>query len=223
VFPLNLPNALTMSSGGTISGTPNVSGTFPYKVIVTDNCGNKGTNYCSVTVTPPGNLGHGDTATIGFWHNMNGQALILSFNGGGTSKALGNWMASNYPCIFGNLAGKSNSFVAAQFQSYFGVSGQKTYAQIMAGALACYATSSTLAGGSMAGGYGFNVSPGGTGVKSYNVGSNGSAIGLVNNTSYTILQILKAANSKCPFGTSGAVFNALNSIFDGINQGGDIN
>ena len=60
----------------------------------------------------------------------------------------------------------------------------------------------------MAGGYGFNVSPSGTGAKTFNVGANGSAIGLVNNTSYTILQILQAANSKCPFGTSGAVFDA---------------
>jgi hypothetical protein len=39
-----------MSSSGMISGTPTVSGTFPYTVTVTDSCGNKGTFNCSVTV-----------------------------------------------------------------------------------------------------------------------------------------------------------------------------
>ena len=167
-------------------------------------------------------IGRGDTATIGFWHNKNGQALILSFNGGGSSTKLGDWLAATFPCLYGSLAGKQNSVVALQFLTYFNVKGQKTYAQILAGALASYATSSTLAGGNMAAAYGFNVSSTGTGAKTYNVGSNGTAIGLANNTSYTVLQLLKAANQKCPFGTSGAVFDALNTIFDGINQSGDI-
>ena len=90
----------------------------------------------------------------------------------------------------------------------------------MAGALADYATSTTLAGGSMAAGYGFNVSTAGTGAKTYNVGSNGTAIGLSNNTSYTVAQLLQAANAKCPW--NATVFNALNTIFDGINTSGDI-
>jgi hypothetical protein len=45
-----LPAGVTMSSSGTISGTPTVSGTFPYTVTTTDKCGNKGTVNCSVTV-----------------------------------------------------------------------------------------------------------------------------------------------------------------------------
>jgi hypothetical protein len=47
-----LPAGLTMSTGGTISGTPTVSGTFPYTVTVTDSAGNKGTVDCSVTILP---------------------------------------------------------------------------------------------------------------------------------------------------------------------------
>ena len=137
------------------------------------------------------------------------------------SPGLGNWLASNYPCMFGNLAGKSDSVVAAQFMTYFNVTGQKTYAQVMAGALASYCTSTTLSGGTKAGGYGFNTSPGGTGSHSYNVGSNGTVLGLTNNTSYTVSQILAAAQKKCPWSTD--VFNALNTIFSGINQTGDIN
>jgi len=47
-----LPNALTMSSSGTISGTSGTSGTFPYTVTITDSCGNTGTVNCSLTVSP---------------------------------------------------------------------------------------------------------------------------------------------------------------------------
>ncbi len=48
-----LPPGLSISSSGTISGTPTVSGTFPYTVTVTDSAGNTGTVHCSVTVAPP--------------------------------------------------------------------------------------------------------------------------------------------------------------------------
>lgn len=47
-----LPPGLTMSSNGTISGTPTVSGTFNYTVTITDSAGNVGTVNCSVTVSP---------------------------------------------------------------------------------------------------------------------------------------------------------------------------
>jgi len=48
-----LPNGLSISSTGTISGTPTVSGTFSYTVTITDSAKNKGTVSCSVTVAPP--------------------------------------------------------------------------------------------------------------------------------------------------------------------------
>ena len=48
-----LPTGLTMASNGTISGTPTVTGTFPYTVTITDSAGNKGTFNCSVTVGTP--------------------------------------------------------------------------------------------------------------------------------------------------------------------------
>ena len=49
-----LPTGLSMSASGTISGTSMTSGTFNYSFTITDNCGNTGTNNCSVTVfTPP--------------------------------------------------------------------------------------------------------------------------------------------------------------------------
>jgi hypothetical protein len=45
-----LPDGVTISSGGTISGTPAVSGTFVYTVTIRDSAGNTGTVNCSVTV-----------------------------------------------------------------------------------------------------------------------------------------------------------------------------
>ena len=52
-----LPNGLSISSSGKISGTPTVSGTFNYTVTITDKNGNKGTINCTVVVvydtTPP--------------------------------------------------------------------------------------------------------------------------------------------------------------------------
>jgi hypothetical protein len=216
-----LPGGLTLNTNtGAITGTPTAAGTFPYTACVTDSTGGtalSATVECSITIAPPTTnyLVRGDTATIGYWQNKNGQALIKSMP---NQPALGNWLAANYPCLFGNLAGKSNSVVAAQFIAYFKVRGTKTYAQVMAGALATYVTDSDLAG-SGATGAGFNVSTSGTGAKLYNVGSNGTVLGLANNTAYPVSQLLQVANQKCPW--TPAVFNALNTIFTGINETGD--
>ncbi len=201
--------------GNVASFFTTVAGT--YTVVVTDANGCKATNSATLKFIQCGEeLRKGDTATIGYWQNKNGQALIKSMP---NSPAFGNWLASNSPCLFGNLAGKSNDAVAAQFITYFEVTGQKTYAQVMAGAIATYVTDSDLAG-NKAVPYGFTVTSAGTGAKVFNVGSNGTAIGLLNNTSHTVSELLKAANQKCPW--SAEAFNALNSIFSGINEKGDI-
>ena len=50
---VGLPAGLTMSSGGTISGTPTVTGLFSYTVTIKDKDGNTGTSTCSVKVNPP--------------------------------------------------------------------------------------------------------------------------------------------------------------------------
>ena len=77
-------------------------------------------------VTGSQNLVHGDTATIGYWHNGNGQALIKSLNGGPTATKLATWLATTYPNLYGpaaggarNLTGKNNNDVAALFLTFF--------------------------------------------------------------------------------------------------------
>jgi hypothetical protein len=222
-----LPSGLTMSTTGTISGTPAVSGTFSYTVTVKDANKNTGTLTCTVRVDPPPTgpaLSTGDTATIGYWNNKNGQALILACNGSAGATQLGTWLASNFPVLFGpssssNMTGKTNTQVAALFKTFFSVKGTKTNAQVMAGALAIYVTNSALAG-TAASKYGFNLSTTGTGAKYFNVGSNGAAVGLTNNTSYSIMRLLQNANAVAPYDANE--FNALNVIFTAINETGDI-
>jgi hypothetical protein len=46
-----LPNGLTISTTGTISGAPTVSGKFNYTVTITDKVGNKGNVTCTIVVT----------------------------------------------------------------------------------------------------------------------------------------------------------------------------
>jgi hypothetical protein len=77
-----LPTGLTMSSNGTISGTPTVTGTFNYTVTIKDNAGHTGTVNCSVTVLQP------VTATGGScggqkWHAITPVYLTPSGGSGG--------------------------------------------------------------------------------------------------------------------------------------------
>jgi hypothetical protein len=222
-----------MSAAGVISGTPTASGTFPYTITVTDSNHVSGTKVCSITVQPPSvsytTISTGDTATIGFWNNKNGQYILSILDSGNPPQKIGAWLASQYPGLYGSLANATCAQVAAQFQTYFRVSGTpKVYAQIMGGAIASYVTNTAVSGAAPAlvaarTKFGFNSSVGGTWTKLYNVGSYGTAIGVANNSSWTVAQLLNMASTRKANGTfTTAVSNAFNSIFDGINRTGDI-
>ncbi len=191
----------------------------------------------------------GDTATIGFWQNKNGQALIKQ---GGT--ALANWLTTNFGNIFGNTfsngRGGDDAFEVASFYKYEFFNKKlngtaKVDAQFMATALATFFTSSNLSGGSVAASYGFNVTETGIGTKVINVGASGAAFGVANNTNMTIMSLLLATNNLTGadsdtndsedysnvYDTNGdgvldAAENALrgvaNSVYTMINEGGDI-
>ena len=216
---------------GTPGGNTDINDVF-YAVVLGSAVDGEYNNFGELEPPPPAPpvatspVGTGDTATIGYWQNKNGQALIKAVNGGCTSTAFANWLAASYPYLYGvhakenNLTGKNNKAVAALFVTFFKVKGTKTNAQVMAGAIAAYVTNSTLAGGNYAAKYGFNVSTGGTGATTYNVGSLGTSIGLLNNTAYTVSELLQQANLMKQLGTFNA--GSFNTIFDGINIKGDI-
>jgi hypothetical protein len=184
------------------------------------------------TVEPgPGRaVAPGQTATIGFWHN-NGQALITNFNGGATATALANWLANTFPHLYGvnaganNLAGKTNAQVATFYQRLYNLGGKRVDAEVLTTALNVYATTSFL-GGTAGAQYGFTVTAGGVGAKTWNVGSNGAAFAVANNTVLTVIQLLQAADKQA---VNGVLYNGNSTlrdqadvVFDGINQSGDI-
>jgi len=191
--------------------------------VSTTSCGLNG----SITISTSSPVIANDTATIGFWHNGNGQAVILSFNGSASSTTLGNWLAATFPYLYGpssknNLMGATNTKVAALFMTFFGEKGQKTDAQILGAALACYATSSTVNGSALPSKYGFNISATGTGTKLFNVGIDGTGIGLLSNTFYTVLELLQRVSATIQNGTYASDVNSFSDIFSNINQTGDI-
>ena len=141
-------------------------------------------------------MASGDTATIGFWHNKHGQALIEQ---GGT--ALADWLTGNFEHVFGNeFIGADGADVARFFNDQlFKQTGKtskgpaKVDAQFLAVALATYFTSSNLAG-NVAADFGFNVTDTGIGTRVVNVGSNGAAFSVADDTDLTIMQLLLATN-----------------------------
>jgi streptogramin lyase len=181
---------------------------------------------------PPAGVQPGQTAGIGFWNNKNGQALIKALNGSSASTHLGNWLATSLPNTFGshagsnNLTGESNADIAALFQQDFLMKGVKLDAQVLATALAVYATSSTLDPTQVAASYGFTVTSAGSGTATFNVGSNGDAFGVANNTAMTLLDLLLAADAQA---VNGVLYNGnttkrneANAVFSAINQDGSI-
>ena len=213
----------TSTTAGAVTNMPPGTPSAVSNVVLIANGGSSTDNFFE-SVNTTGALGKAETGTIGFWNNKNGQALITSVNGGSTATQLGTWLAGVMPNTFGSLKGKTNAQVAAYYQNLFGMSGlQKTYAQVLAVGLAVYATDSSLAGGTMASGYGFLVGAAGkgTGSKTFNVGSNGAAIGVTNNSTLSILTIL-IDQDKLDIGGVIPDLSDTNSIFNGINQGGDI-
>jgi len=200
---------------------------------------------------PPadGNVTGGQTATIGFWQNKNGQSLITALNSGSTATQLGNWLADSFTNIYGagaganNLAGKTNAQVAAFYKTLFARTAQsaagggpaKMDAQVMATVLAVYVTNQTLAG-TTATAFGFLVTENGLGTRTFNVGANGAAFGVVHHSEVAMLDLLLAVNSRSRNGLlydlddDGDANDSLetsyrtmaNNVFSAINEAGDI-
>ncbi len=166
----------------------------------------------------------GHTATIGFWHNKNGKAVILS--SAGTN--LSNWLATNFPNLYGSLAGATNlqvhNFFVSGTNSYFGSKGTKTNAQVLAVALAVYFTD--VSNTAVAQSFGFGGSLGNTIVS---INGNASAFaGYLEpgGTTISINNMLAAANFNAVggviFGGAGSNWKKVNDQFSFVNEAFDI-
>jgi hypothetical protein len=219
-----------INSVGTAGGSLVATDTFSVGL----GQGVNGLNYNYGERPSAGGAAHsGQTATIGFWNNKNGQALIKALNGGPSSTQLGDWLAATLPNMYGanagsnDLAGKSNAYIAALFQQDFLQTGQKLDSQVLATALSVYVTNATLDPTAVAAQYGFTVSGDGVGTATVNVGSNGSAFGVANNTALTVMDLLLATNAQT---VSGVLYNGNSTlrneaitVYTALNRVGDIN
>jgi hypothetical protein len=179
----------------------------------------------------------GLTGGIGFWQNKNGQKLIDNFPSTATGLTLANWLATTFPNLYGpatgnnNLTNQSNDQVAAYFETLFSQSGPKVQAEVLAVALNVYATTTSLGGDAVNAGvaYGFSVSATGLGADSFNVGSDGAAFGVANNTTCNVYELLLAVNQQA---NNGVLYNGnpmqstlqgeAAALFDALNQAGSI-
>jgi hypothetical protein len=183
----------------------------------------------------------GQTATIGFWQNKNGQSLVRSLNGGETATHLGNWLAATFSNMYGHLAGMTNGEIADYYVGLFKRTSRtapggppKVDAQALAVALAVYVTNESLAG-TAAAAYGFTVTQNGVGSSTIDTGDNGAAFGVANGTRITVLEILIAVNARTTDGllydldgdgiidaAESALRVMANTVLTSINQEGDL-
>ena len=78
----------------------------------------------------------------------------------------------------------------------------------------------------MAAQYGFTVSGDGLGTAAVNVGSDGDAFGVANNTTLTVMDLLLATNNQAVNGVlydgHTTRWNEANTVYTCVNQAGDI-
>jgi hypothetical protein len=122
--------------------------------------------------------------------------------------------------------GKNNTFVGSFFQSRFVVKDQKLDAQVLATALEVYVTDATLDNTGVGTQYGFLVAGNGAATATFNLGSNGAALGAANNTTMTLMDLLLAADAQT---VNGVLYNGIptrrnmaNTVFSAINQAGGL-
>jgi hypothetical protein len=209
---------LSLNADGSFTYTPNLNfyGTDSFSYTASD--GHGGTASTTVTIDVArvaGSVGTGSTAGIGFWASNNGQGLILAMNASATSKTLGNWLATNFPNLYGkktganNLSGATNTQIVSYVMALFNDVNKRLESQVIGAALANYVTrtslNSTTAGQSLARGYGFIVNASGTGALTFNVGNCGSAFGVPDGTRLTVLDMLRRTNDRA---VNGVLWNS---------------
>ncbi len=211
---------------GSLGGEPGEEGNLVTGIAVGTSQSGQGYNFAELSVA---NLMAGDMASIGFWNGANGQKLIKSLNGSASSRKLATWLSGTYPGLYGrksanNLVSKNNNDVASLFRRLFG-RPDKLDAQVLAVALATYATRQSL-GGAVALKYGFTVWSEGSGSRRVDVGEHGAAFGVDNGTTMSISQVLAATSGRASkgvlFGGNAVLRAHAASVFEMIIELGDL-
>jgi hypothetical protein len=214
---------------GTAGGS--LSATDQFSVPLGPGPGVNGLNYnFGEQPAAGGSVQHGQAAGIGFWNNKNGQALIKALpvvtNADGSVTSVANWLAATMPNTFGALAGQSNASVAALFQQDFLLKGVKLDAQVLATALNVYATNATLDSTQVAAQYGFTVGGAGLGAVAVNVGGDGDAFGVANNTTMSVMDQLLATDAQAVngvlYGGNTTRRKEANDVYSALNEGGGL-
>jgi hypothetical protein len=174
----------------------------------------------------------GQTASIAFWKNKKGQALIESLNGGPGGTQLADWLVATLPNMYGvtagsnDLVGKTNADIAALIKQDIR-NKDNLDAQVLATALSVYVTNATLDPTAVAAQYGFTVSAGGVGAATVNVGTSGAAFGVADNTTLTVMDLLLATNAQTVHGVldngNTTLQSELQTVYTPLNQSGGIN
>lgn len=92
-----------------------------------------------------------------------------------------------------NLTGKTNAQVASFYKTLASSTSKKLDAETLALALDVYVTNSNLAG-NVATSYGFGVSTGGLSIATVNVGTDGAAFGVKDNSTLIVMDLLYLTN-----------------------------
>jgi Bacterial Ig-like domain (group 3)/SdrD B-like domain/Beta-propeller repeat len=229
---------------GTVNGAPagGAAANDTFAGIVLPRGGSVAENYnFGERPATNGSVTAGQTATIGYWQNRNGQNLILALNGSASATQLGHWLARTFPNLYAALDGWTNSQVATYYKGLFARTAltapagpPKADAQVMATALAVYVTNQSLAG-TAAAAYGFQVTADGVGTRPVNVAGDGAGFGLANNSTHSVLDLLLAVDARSHAGVledadgNGRIDTAeagyrtqANDVFTAINEAGDI-
>ncbi|MBW3595876.1 MAG: PKD domain-containing protein [Planctomycetes bacterium] len=230
-------------TGDNNGGSPALSTTNDqFTGVVLAAPGSTGINYNFGERVDGGTLGSGQTATIGYWQNKNGQALIESLNGSNSSTLLATYLSETFPNMYGRLGDANgdasasdpmtNVQVADFYESLFKRNARtapggppKVDAQVMAVALATYITKQSFvefhfvtntADSSLVAGvesFGFDVTIGGVGSTFVNVGANGAAFNVADNSDVQIIDLLLATNR---MSRNGLLYDDLDS--DGLGD-----
>ena len=134
-----------------------------------------------------GTLGSGQTASIGFWQNKNGQRLIESLNGSENSTLLAEYLAGTFSNMYGIIADANGDGITGDYMT----NTKQSFVEVDF-------NTNTIDGSLVAEveSYGLVVTAGGVGSTFVNIGDNGEAFGVADDSDVQVIDLLLAVNER---------------------------